>query len=251
MLRRILTILAILASLGVVGLSVTKLREHIQGIIEQRESEKTRANKAESSLRSTTATLKTTSNTLVNVTASLLSTSNELVSTKSSLETAANARDKATQERDEAREKVKTAEQTLEKWNTLGVKPEQVRAMMDNLTRATNALAMAQEEGRVLNRKVIALTNELMKYIDPDNYVVPLPPGLKGSILVVDPKWNFVVLDIGEKQGVLRDGIMLVHRDSKLIGKVKITSVMPDRSIANVLPGWKLDDFHEGDKVLF
>jgi hypothetical protein len=108
-----------------------------------------------------------------------------------------------------------------------------------------------QAETQLLVRKVARLTNELNKYVDPENYVVAMQPGLKGSIVAVDPKWDFVVLDIGEKQGAVKDGIMMVHRDSKLIGKVRITSLLSDRSIANVLPGWKLEEFREGDKVLY
>jgi hypothetical protein len=251
MLRRILTILAIVASVGVIALSHTKLREHIQGIIDQRETEKTRANKAEGTLKTTSATLKTTSNTLVSVSANLMSTSNELVSTKSGLETAASARDKAVQERDEAREKVKSSQQEMARWDALGVKPEAVKAMQDELGKSSNAVVVLQEETRMLVRRVARLTNELNKYIDPENYEVKMAVGLKGNVLVVDPKWQFVVLDIGEKQGAVVDGIMLVHRDSKLVGKVKITRLLPDRSIANVMPGWKLDDLREGDKVLF
>jgi hypothetical protein len=44
---------------------------------------------------------------------------------------------------------------------------------------------------------------------------------------------------------------MLVSRDGKLVAKVIISDVQKDRSIANVMPGWKLDEFREGDKVLF
>jgi hypothetical protein len=49
----------------------------------------------------------------------------------------------------------------------------------------------------------------------------------------------------------LEDGKLLVNRDGKLIAKVQVKSVQPDRSIANVLPGWKLSDVMEGDQVLY
>ena len=80
---------------------------------------------------------------------------------------------------------------------------------------------------------------------------VPLPAGLKGKILVVDPKWDFVVLDIGEAQGVLQNGVMMVSRNSKLVAKVKIMSVESNRSIANIIPNWKLGEVMEGDLVLY
>jgi type II secretory pathway component PulC len=81
------------------------------------------------------------------------------------------------------------------------------------------------------------------------NPVVELSASLKGKILVVDPKWDFVVLNIGGDQGVLEDGELLVSRDGKLVAKVIVRSVLKDRSIANVMPGWKLGEVFEGDEV--
>jgi DNA-binding protein H-NS len=251
MLRRILTIVAILASIGVVVICQVKLREHVQGIIDQRENnakereqQRARAEKSEKGHRET-------SNTLTRVTGSLLSTSNELESTKGTLSQVTSARDKATQDLEKARENEKAARDALARWDGLGVKPEQVTAMRDELGKAKETISAQLVEASILNKTITRLTNELNKYIDPENYVVQLPRGLKGQVLVVDPRWEFVVLDVGEKQGVLKDGIMLVHRNSKLVGKVKITSVLADRSIANVMPGWKADDVKEGDQVLF
>jgi hypothetical protein len=63
----------------------------------------------------------------------------------------------------------------------------------------------------------------------------------------VDPKFDFVVLDVGHDKGMLENGEMLVSRDGKLVAKVKVRAVERDRSIANVLPGWKLTDVYEGD----
>ena len=79
--------------------------------------------------------------------------------------------------------------------------------------------------------------------------MIKLPADLKGKILVVDPKWDFVVLNIGEDQGVIQDGELLVSRDGKLVAKVIVRSVEKDRSIANIVPGWKLGEVIEGDEV--
>jgi hypothetical protein len=35
------------------------------------------------------------------------------------------------------------------------------------------------------------------------------------------------------------------------VGKVKIVSVEPNRSIANIMPGWKLGEIMEGDQVIY
>jgi hypothetical protein len=104
------------------------------------------------------------------------------------------------------------------------------------------------------NKLLLISRNELQArledLIDP-NSAVPLPDGLRGKILAVDPKYDFVVLDIGEDQGVKRRGEMMVDRDGKLLGKVKIYSVQKDRCVANIMPGWNQGEILEGDEVLY
>ena len=43
----------------------------------------------------------------------------------------------------------------------------------------------------------------------------------------------------------------MVSRGGKLVGKVQISSVENDRSVANVLPGWLQADIKVGDEVLY
>ena len=56
-------------------------------------------------------------------------------------------------------------------------------------------------------------------------------------------------LNIGDEQGVLQDGELLVSRNGKLVAKVIVRTVEKDRSVANIVPGWKLGDVFEGDQV--
>ena len=109
-------------------------------------------------------------------------------------------------------------------------------------------VVVVNAEKVVLMHTIGRLTNELAKYVGPDN-VVKLRADLRGKILVVDPKWDFVVLNVGEDQGVISEGELLVSRQGKLVGKVIIRSVEKDRSIANLVPGWKLGEMIEGDEV--
>jgi hypothetical protein len=100
-----------------------------------------------------------------------------------------------------------------------------------------------------LGKKIVQLNVELDRYRNPEKPVF-LPASLKGKVLVADPKWNFVVLDIGGEQGVLEYGELLVNRNGRLVAKVVVRSVQKDRSIANVLPGWELGEVMEGDMVI-
>ena len=59
--------------------------------------------------------------------------------------------------------------------------------------------------------------------------------GVQGTILAVNQAWNFVVLSIGDRQGVVNNAELLVQRGSQLLGKVRVTSVEPSTSIADIV----------------
>jgi len=59
--------------------------------------------------------------------------------------------------------------------------------------------------------------------------------GLEGRILAVNPAWNFVVLDLGDKNGISSNSELLVKRGTQLVGKVRVTSVEPSTSIADIV----------------
>jgi len=130
-----------------------------------------------------------------------------------------------------------------------GQSPEQVLKLVGQIKQDQAAMAAINDEKTVLTRTVTRLQSQLNLLIGT-NYVVTLPAGLKGKVVVVDPKWDFVVLNIGEDQGVLTDGELLVNRDGKLVAKVIVRSIEKDRCIANIVPGWKLGEVIEGDEVI-
>jgi peptidoglycan hydrolase CwlO-like protein len=59
--------------------------------------------------------------------------------------------------------------------------------------------------------------------------------GLEGRVLAVNPAWNFVVLSIGDKQGVVNNSELLLKRGGQYLGKVRVTSVEPGTSIADIV----------------
>lgn len=60
-------------------------------------------------------------------------------------------------------------------------------------------------------------------------------PGISGTILAVNQAWNFVVLSLGDRQGVIPNAEMLVQRGNQFVGKVRVTSVEPSTSVADIL----------------
>ena len=59
--------------------------------------------------------------------------------------------------------------------------------------------------------------------------------GTHGSVLAVNQAYNFVVLSLGERQGVVANSAMLVRRRGVLIGKIRISSVEPTTAIGDII----------------
>lgn len=59
--------------------------------------------------------------------------------------------------------------------------------------------------------------------------------GLEGKILAVNPSWNFVVISLGDRNGVVNNSELLINRGGQLIGKVRVTSVEPSTSVADIV----------------
>jgi hypothetical protein len=248
MLMRISLIVAILAALGAGTLNLLQVRDKINTLISQRDDYHT-------NLTQTQATLDTTKRDLAGTRSTLAQTQQQLADSqarrKQAEETAATqtklANDltdklaKVTQDRD-------TAQAELAAYKATGKSPDEIGKIVMQIRKDQEVIDGINGENAALTRSVARLNNELAKYKGPDTDV-KLPANLKGTVTVVDPKWDFVVLDIGDEQGVLQDGEMLVSRAGKLVAKVIVRTVEKDRCIANVMPGWKLGEVFEGDMV--
>jgi hypothetical protein len=61
--------------------------------------------------------------------------------------------------------------------------------------------------------------------------------GVRGTVLAVNRAYNFVVLNLGGRQGVEPHTEMLVLRDGAFIGKIRISSVEPATAIGDIIIG--------------
>jgi len=248
MLMRISLILAIIAALAAGTLNVVLVKDKINTLITDRNTQRDGRIAAETERDATKKTLAKTQNDLKQTQQQLADSQAAEKKAEDSAAAQAKRADeisdklvKTTQERDDAQNE-------LASYKISGLTAEQVSKLGKSLKDAQATIEAVNEEKTVLQRTILRLQTRLARYEGPETDI-KLRADLKGKILVVDPKWDFVVLDIGEDQGVLQDGEMLVSRDGKLVAKVVVRTVEKDRSIANVVPGWKLGELIEGDEV--
>ncbi|MCI0541510.1 MAG: hypothetical protein L0Z50_40445 [Verrucomicrobiales bacterium] len=143
------------------------------------------------------------------------------------------------------------AQQELSAWKALGYTPDQIRNLRTQLAKTIEERDAISGENKILLRSNKQLQARLDNYESPEDKDPEMPAGLKGKVLAVDAKWDFVVIDVGGNQGAVERGKLLVSRDGKLIGAVRITRVEPNRSIANIIPEMKQGDLMEGDQVIY
>lgn len=249
MLIRISLILAIVTAVAVATLNFTMVKNKITDLQQDRDTEKAAHQKFEGQYNTTKRELDKTS-------AQLMQTNMALVAAITDRDKALADADTATKRAADLSDKLaKTskdltdAQDELAAYHAAVATPALAATLAKDLKTAQENLAGAQDENKILGTKIAKLDYELKRYRG-EITTVYLPASLKGKIVVSDPKWDFVVLDVGQDQGVKQDGELLVSRNGKLVAKVIVRSIQKDRSIANVMPGWKIGEVMEGDQVI-
>ena len=69
----------------------------------------------------------------------------------------------------------------------------------------------------------------------PRESVTPRRTGVRGTVLAYNQAYNFVVLNLGARNGVETNSEMIVLRDGTLIGKIRISSVEPATAIGDII----------------
>jgi len=76
---------------------------------------------------------------------------------------------------------------------------------------------------------------------------------VQGLVKAVNKPWNFVVLNLGDRQGVSQGSEMLIQRGNDFIGRVRVRSVSPADSVADIdvssIP--RGVEIQPGDSVIF
>jgi hypothetical protein len=185
-------------------------------------------------------------------------TKTELASTKTERDNAKSAEAEAEKKADDLQANLKKTQKDLEDsqnslaaWKELGIPIAQAREILNSLKQVREEKDALEAEKAIIYAKAKKLEAKLKELTnqgdDPE-----LPEGLSGKVLVVDPRYDFVVLNIGEKQGVLPRGKLYVSRNGKLVGKLVISdSIQANNCVATVMDGWKQSDVMEGDQVYY
>lgn len=124
----------------------------------------------------------------------------------------------------------------------------QAKEATDKIKALGDQVTAAETEKKVVNEKLKELDAKNRYFEGRDG--VTLPEGLTGKVLYYDKTWNFTVLDIGKKKGVLPSGVMILHRGTDIVGKIRIATVDDDCCIADFLGDLKKKEPKAGDMAI-
>lgn len=256
---KVTVIIVIVVSLLTAGLAfVTK------GEVEKRQAE----------LKNTKQTLVSTQGTLQKTKSDLTSTTAELTTAKTTIDDQKSQIGTLTTDRDDQKAKAEKASTDLAEATKkladlndqlAAIKPDpktggtDVAAQIKELTDQRDKLQTEATEQKQIaeglkakeaaeESKLAAQTSKLTHYEKQVSR-----EGLTGRVVAVNPGFNFVVLDVGDRQGAAIGSPLIVVRDGRAVGKVKITSVEPGSAIADVVAGSMPagQSVQPGDRVIF
>jgi small-conductance mechanosensitive channel len=98
---------------------------------------------------------------------------------------------------------------------------------------ARKQLESAEREKSFLSEK---FQNNVARVPEPAIRREPAFRGsIRGTVLAFNPAYNFVVLNLGTRNGVEANAEMLVLREGSVIGKIRISSVEPATAIGDIM----------------
>jgi hypothetical protein len=128
--------------------------------------------------------------------------------------------------------KVKEFQAAAEKIEELMVKTEELELNLEDangeINELKNTVGKKDTEIARLERQVELLTPD-------EDAVGAMPPNLTATVLEVNTTFDFIVIDKGSEDEVFNRGEMLIHHDGEYVCKVKITRVLDNKAIAEVL----------------
>src|SRR3954468_7670728 len=195
MLIRICLIIAILAGLAAGGLNFVKVKEKITTLQADDKEQTEGRKKAETDLASTRKDLDKTKTELAQTNALLVATTEQR--DKAVAEAAAQTKnsEKLTLDLTKTRTERDNAQSELAAYKGTGLSPEQISGMNKQYKALEQNLAGQRDENKVLGQKLKKTQAELATYKSPEVPIF-LPAHLAGKVLVTDPKYNFVVLNV-------------------------------------------------------
>ena len=119
-----------------------------------------------------------------------------------------------------------------------------------DLGKLREKLSAQADENKMLGEQLVSMRQENATLKQKLEELTVTPTGVRGKVSAVESDWGFVVLDVGEAQRVRPKTDFLLYRDKKFVGKVQVTMVSANTSIAQIVPGYPGGPPRTGDTAV-
>jgi chromosome segregation ATPase len=149
-------------------------------------------------------------------------------------------------------------EKTLSEYEDIKVKLSQIRMAKEALENRIIQLSRKKKSRGVELEEIVVSREPAHKATLPRANsspafanVVSFPPegSLEGQVLVVNKEFAFVVINLGQKDGLKESEILNVYRGQQFLGKVQVERIYDTMSSAVILPDVTAEEIKEGDMV--
>lgn len=149
-----------------------------------------------------------------------------------------------------------------------GTFQQEISDLKAKLAAETNLKSQLEQQNKDLQDKVAGLEQsfgkefsskpkpskelkEAQQKVDLEKIVVVPKQVPDGRILSVDTDTEFVIVNLGQKDGLSMGNILSVYRGKEYLGDIKITRVQPEMSAADLIPPFSSRLVRKNDQVVF
>ncbi|HOY09287.1 MAG TPA: hypothetical protein PLB05_04330 [Candidatus Omnitrophota bacterium] len=86
--------------------------------------------------------------------------------------------------------------------------------------------------------------------VDLEPIVINTGEANRGAVISVDKEADFIIVSLGEKNGIKKGMLLSVHRGEKYLGDVEVSRVLPEMSAADVVPPLRSEKVRKDDAVV-
>ncbi len=128
-------------------------------------------------------------------------------------------------------------------------KPERLAKINPDKGDINDELERIREEKRRLELVLQERTGAAPDSVDVGEVKVHTGKRFSGNVLVVNKRYDFVVIDLGRDHGMETDVVLILHRRSEFLGKVMVEKVYARMSAATLMLDWIQGEPQAGDGV--
>lgn len=113
-----------------------------------------------------------------------------------------------------------------------------------------------ENEKRDLTDQLAALEDKVVLLeakINPDLLKKAIPKGQQGIVAYVNPDWNFLIVRLSPEsvKTTTPELELMVYRMDKLVGKVRVASIVENMAVAEIINDWQQMPPQNGDGILY